>query len=93
MLVFGNKVMSLYSKHFICPGLICLLHCMILVICNLTACRIEPLLRYWETARRVWTFLEIRVWTFSFQKSLLVDIFELFPCLAGTFVKMSPMLR
>ena len=44
---------------------------------------------YWKQAtlykinlhalQKVWTFLGIRVWTFSFPRSLIADIFELFP--------------
>ena len=32
-----------------------------------------------HTHQKVWTFLEIRVWRFSFPRSPIVDIFELFP--------------
>ena len=40
-----------------------------------------------HTLQKVWTFLEIRVWTFLFPRSLIADIFELFPGLHFGYFK------
>ena len=43
-----------------------------------------------HTLQKVWTFLEIRVWTFSFPRILIVDIFELFPGLKSCDLEIRP---